>query len=365
MTDPAELFESISHPTRIGILRILEKQPRSFSALKRELKIESSGNIDHHIKKLGELVNVGDDGLYVLTDAGREALRAIDAIDMWKRLEERRISVFAEASRELKALITIEAVLTFATAFFVIGSFTVLRFSSEIFFQPVYTAAIVMGSLSIYGFVKGKLWTWTLIVVKASMILSHALIPLYYAALLSQATESQSFYWMLLRFLPIGVLTVVFVLAEAGVLFLASRRKVRESLGSKFTTSLPRRTLIGGILGMAGGLSQIIAGCAMMFSPGPYGAGPLGIMGFFMFASGLTITIGGVLILLRRYTVGGLMVVIFNLFPITNLTTPQVLILLLFPQLVGYVALLWLAGFPIFILFIMGGVLALLSRHKP
>ncbi len=43
MVDPAELFEAISHPERIKILKILEKKPASFASLKRQLGIESSG----------------------------------------------------------------------------------------------------------------------------------------------------------------------------------------------------------------------------------------------------------------------------------------------------------------------------------
>jgi len=77
MVDSAELFEAISHPVRIRIIKILEKQPTSFASLKRQLRIDSSGNLDFHLKKLGELVAVRADGLYGLTDAGKEALLSI------------------------------------------------------------------------------------------------------------------------------------------------------------------------------------------------------------------------------------------------------------------------------------------------
>jgi len=75
----AELFESISHPTRIHILKILEKTPQGFSELKHELGISSSGNLNHHLNKLSTLVGTDAHGKYVVTDQGREALYMIKA----------------------------------------------------------------------------------------------------------------------------------------------------------------------------------------------------------------------------------------------------------------------------------------------
>lgn len=76
----AEVFETLAHPTRVKILRILEKQPMSFAELKRTLGIESSGNLQHHLGKLGDLIKKTDDGKYALTDDAREALRLLDII---------------------------------------------------------------------------------------------------------------------------------------------------------------------------------------------------------------------------------------------------------------------------------------------
>jgi len=95
MKDSAELFEAISHPERIKILKILEKKPASFASLKRQLGIESSGNLDFHLKKLGKLVTVREDGLYGLTEAGKEALLSIDEVETW--METRRRKLIARA----------------------------------------------------------------------------------------------------------------------------------------------------------------------------------------------------------------------------------------------------------------------------
>ena len=80
MAKVSELFEKISHPTRVKILKLLEDSPLNFSQLKNNLGIESSGNLDHHLKKLKDLVYL-DSGLYKISDMGKEAIRAIKSIE--------------------------------------------------------------------------------------------------------------------------------------------------------------------------------------------------------------------------------------------------------------------------------------------
>lgn len=75
-----ELLEAISHPLRIRILKLLAEKPRSFSELKKELGVKSSGGLDFHIKKLEGLVALNDGGKYSLTKEGYTALQAIDTI---------------------------------------------------------------------------------------------------------------------------------------------------------------------------------------------------------------------------------------------------------------------------------------------
>ena len=76
----ASLFEAISHDTRIRILFILRDHSQGFSELKNQLEIKSSGNLQHHLGKLGTLVHLNEDGLYSLTDNGKEAIMAIKAV---------------------------------------------------------------------------------------------------------------------------------------------------------------------------------------------------------------------------------------------------------------------------------------------
>ncbi|MEM2350863.1 MAG: winged helix-turn-helix domain-containing protein [Thermoproteota archaeon] len=76
------MFETLAHETRIKILKALENQQLSFAELKRYLGIESSGNLQHHIIKLGDLIKQTEEGKYALSDDGREALRILNTIEV-------------------------------------------------------------------------------------------------------------------------------------------------------------------------------------------------------------------------------------------------------------------------------------------
>ncbi len=73
-----ELFEAISHPIRIDIVKLLSEKPLGFADLKRKLKISSSGLLDFHLKKLDDLVVVNKEGCYSLTDKGYAALTTVE-----------------------------------------------------------------------------------------------------------------------------------------------------------------------------------------------------------------------------------------------------------------------------------------------
>jgi len=75
-----EIFEAISHPLRIKILKLLAEKSMSFSELKRELGTKSSGKLDFHLKKLGNLITLNSEGKYTITKEGYAALQAISTI---------------------------------------------------------------------------------------------------------------------------------------------------------------------------------------------------------------------------------------------------------------------------------------------
>ncbi len=82
-----ELFEAISHPMRVDILKILSVKPTRFADLKRKLKIKSSGLLDFHLKKMGGLIFTDSDGNYALNEQGFAALQAVDVVSKygWQR----------------------------------------------------------------------------------------------------------------------------------------------------------------------------------------------------------------------------------------------------------------------------------------
>ena len=82
-----EVFEAISHPIRIAILKQLEKKPLGFADLKRKLKIKSSGKLDFHLKKMDTVITTNKGGQYTLNDRGYAALRAVYIVSNygWQR----------------------------------------------------------------------------------------------------------------------------------------------------------------------------------------------------------------------------------------------------------------------------------------
>ena len=50
------LFDVISHPLRIEIIKALAEKPLRFADLKRDLRISSSGLLDFYLKKMNDLI---------------------------------------------------------------------------------------------------------------------------------------------------------------------------------------------------------------------------------------------------------------------------------------------------------------------
>jgi DNA-binding transcriptional ArsR family regulator len=85
--DSDEVFDAISHPLRIKILKALAKTPLGFSELKRAINVESSGALDFHLKKMQSLIETDSAGRYILNAKGSAALEAIRVIQQygWQR----------------------------------------------------------------------------------------------------------------------------------------------------------------------------------------------------------------------------------------------------------------------------------------
>jgi DNA-binding transcriptional ArsR family regulator len=77
----AEIFDALSHPTRISILKALNEEPLGFADLKKKLGIESSGHLQHHLSKLGSLIKTDENGKYALSDQGKDALLSVETVE--------------------------------------------------------------------------------------------------------------------------------------------------------------------------------------------------------------------------------------------------------------------------------------------
>lgn len=109
----AELFDALAHPTRIKILKLLQEKPRSFMELKKELKIESSGNLQYHLAKLEGLVKHDASGKYVLSDDAKEALRFLEFVNQMNKPSRTEVG-----SRKLLASLTLVILVLSAVVLF-------------------------------------------------------------------------------------------------------------------------------------------------------------------------------------------------------------------------------------------------------
>ncbi len=77
----AEVFDALSHPTRITILKALGEGAMGFADLKKKTGIDSSGHLQHHLSKLGPLVKTDEYGKYCLSDQGKDALLTVQTVE--------------------------------------------------------------------------------------------------------------------------------------------------------------------------------------------------------------------------------------------------------------------------------------------
>lgn len=72
MAGRESLFQSLSHEIRQSILVMLSGEPRTYTYLLDELGVES-GHLAYHLRQMGGVVEKDGEGVYHLTDLGKEA----------------------------------------------------------------------------------------------------------------------------------------------------------------------------------------------------------------------------------------------------------------------------------------------------
>ncbi|MGA2310141.1 MAG: winged helix-turn-helix domain-containing protein [Candidatus Bathyarchaeia archaeon] len=359
MDDSAELFEAISHPVRIRILKILEKQPTSFASLKRQLNIESSGNLDHHLKKLAQLTKVRADGLYCLTDAGKEALLSIEAIEQWKETEKHKIRPLAKVPIEALALALLELATAALVTYVALSTFSPASPFLLFGLPGLFISAVVslLGITSVIGVLTGKTWSWKTVIVKSALTVFQRLVPFFYLPLLWITYQNAGVP------IPVNAFNLAvdsaILAAEAVALFLAFRKPVRGFLGIQHIKP-STRGLIGGTMSIISGALTILAAYIYTSPASPFGGGPLSYSGLLMFAPGFLVGVGGVLILLRNYVSGALMSIIFGLFPIAPAYFSALMLLEVFGSSISSIVVALVVG----CLPIAGGILPLVNMKR-
>ncbi len=310
MDNPAELFEAISHPTRIKILKILENEPLSFASLKRQLDISSSGNLDHHLKKLGQLITMQKDGLYGLTDAGKEALVSVGAIEVWKETEHRKIKTSSKLPKEVIHLAVMESAVAIAALLLLWFKFPD---GSWPLFPQLLAFVFLTGFFSAVGLLKRKSWGWTLTVIQAATALVYMIFPLKYTIADLLNTHDMFAIEQISLFIPRGVMFVILGTVETSILFIALRRNIKEFFEIQNATPPQRRTVTAGKLVILGGLLEVFGGALYFYSP--HSSFSLAWIGFL---TGIVIVLGGIAILMQKYTLGGLITIGFCFLPLLN-----------------------------------------------
>ena len=318
MENPAELFEAISHPTRIKILKILENEPSTFASLKRQLGISSSGNLDHHIKKLGDLIVMQKDGFYGLTDVGKEALVSVGAVESWKETERRKTKKLGKLPKLVTFLLALDVIA------FLVAVFQVVMFGfgvQSIFLFFVFLMLILAFPLSAVGLINRKTWGWSLTAVQAVIFLGYAVLEILNELSLIQQYHELAYGPSSFQFILSGVALAVFGAIEGLVLFVALRRNVKDFFGIQDLSSHQKRVLVAGMLAMMFGtlVTYTVVGRPVVVDP------------LLNIGAGFVIFFGGIAILMEKYTLGG--AIGFCLFPIPSFLA--LLPLVLHPNFLG------------------------------
>jgi DNA-binding transcriptional ArsR family regulator len=131
----AEVFDALGHPMRIGILKLLSREPLSFADLKKKTQIDSSGHLQHHLTKLDGLIKTDEHGKYCLSDVGNDALFAMQTVETASRRGERSRGSYSLRARTLLNI----AVLALAVCM-IVSAFYLSNYGSFVATQALQNA---------------------------------------------------------------------------------------------------------------------------------------------------------------------------------------------------------------------------------
>jgi hypothetical protein len=260
------------------------------------LGIESSGNLDHHLKKLGELITVREDGLYALSDAGREALLSVEAVESWARMSRHGIRVPSKIPRQVMLLGSLEVAASFAVFYFLTAFY---KLSNWGYLPPV---ALLLGGLgATFGLFTQQWWSWRAVLVKSAAVFSMGLLLLNYSAHSGGISLSTP-----------TIFYLVFIAAEATIIVLTLRRPLQDFLDIHKAGEISPATAIASLLCIFSGVLLIAMEMTVHLGGQVDFAG---FMGDVTILAALVIIIGGVLILVKSYIPGALLSMLCGIYP--------------------------------------------------
>ena len=194
----AEVFDALGHPARITILKALDETSLGFADLKKRLNIESSGHLQHHLSKLGNLIRIDERGRYCLSEHGKDALFAVQTVEKVVEPRIKRMGHFSKGTARLLlilALLLLVAFVWLQLASVSNPNFLLLTFSSFIFLaggtfltlrvfanssekRPCLTVAIfflavtLLVAFSLAQFPRGGVWNRGFLVTPENFTLS-------------------------------------------------------------------------------------------------------------------------------------------------------------------------------------------------
>lgn len=121
----AEVFDALSHPTRIMALKALSDEAVGFADLKKKLGIESSGHLQHHLNKLNDLVKTDEYGKYTLSDQGKDALLSVQTVERTAKLNTKQNG---KGHRPKKNIVLLSAVVALAFLLAVSSTLAVVEY---------------------------------------------------------------------------------------------------------------------------------------------------------------------------------------------------------------------------------------------
>jgi DNA-binding transcriptional ArsR family regulator len=159
------IFEALTHPARVKILKLVQEKQLTFSALKREIGMESSGQLQHHMQKLSGFIDVERErGSYTLTDMGRRALavyasseasgRPLEVVCCLPVRSEITSAMHVGRAGTALRLSFAGILLALTAAYFAFGELSV-RFGSSIFIGLGLSGAIFAGFFGISFLIAG------------------------------------------------------------------------------------------------------------------------------------------------------------------------------------------------------------------